>query len=58
MTEAESKYKALKLAIECRASAELPDATVARATTFHAFIGWDKQSPPATRGRPPLKDKA
>jgi hypothetical protein len=50
MTEAESKYKALKLAIECRSSAESPEATVYRATIFQGFIGWDKQSPPA-RGK-------
>lgn len=50
MTEAESKYKALKLAIECRAAMEQPDATVKRAEVFNAFIGWDKQLPPA-RGK-------
>ncbi len=49
MTEAEAKYKALKLAIECRAALEKPDATVDRAGVFYAFIGCDKANGPAAR---------
>jgi len=52
VTEAEAKYKALKLAIECRAARETPQDTVERAGSFYAFIGCDKaESPAAPRAK-------
>lgn len=49
MTEAEAKYKALKLAIECRAAVDKPETLVERAGIFYAFIGSDKATGPAVR---------